>query len=820
MRKQFLRFYKMAMLALLFCFAGLARDTARAEDDTWKWMPSMWQDYGTIAYSFPSGEDPISCSVTEAQADQSAGGTIDIIPSNQVAITVDGESIDPSCYTISVEEDPGSPGTWRLTGIWNSVDLVGYADSSWSLPDFFRDKSDLPVIQEAEEPGPPALDDLSYWDITVDSAGCSFAAGYDPRPVVTIRAIDGSVELEEGVDFKVDTSLSGPKRCGSANRLRIYWVDTSQKCSDVAASKGYIEQKYTIHYSDIGEYYDLEGLPDTVYYSLRTPVPELLSKSNGYDAGTTDMSSLDGYLYLSPKKDAARMGARPSLSDPSMILAALWNASGCLKVSYQYDGSTWKDEFDLREWEKWRKTHQSDTVLVKVSVDESKGNGYFVNQYNADVARYLTGSITKSIRILPYSLSEKNPSAYPPTESVNGYSIFARINPQPVADSRLPGSLYYSSVGEKAIDSVVYNGKAQKPAFTLGLYTYGNVGLGSSILSTTDYTGAASPDDPKLASLIQSVSYSDNIDAGTASVTVSFKGLFTGSIKRQFTIEPKSIADPSIKVQVKEEGLYYTGEQLLPELTVEDTAAGTVLEEGKDYKTEVVSGGIQPGTAVLKISGINNYTGEQANITYEILAGEGENESGSESEEILPADPFVVKVRNQKSLRLKWQEMAGYEGYQLYMAPKRNGSYKKVADVKKSTAAVRNLKAGSTYFFKVRAYKRVNGKKQFSDFSEVMAVCTRLTQPKITSAKSTKAGRVNIKWRRDTKASGYSIYMRKAGVHEFTFAGDVKGGRNTSCTLKGLKSGKNIFVRIRSFKTVEGKRIYSSYSEKVKVRVK
>ena len=453
-------------------------------------------------------------------------------------------------------------------------------------------------------------------------------------------------------------------------------------------------------------------------------------------------------------------------------------------------------------------------------MNESKENSYYINEWHANVARYLTGSIIKSVRILPYSLAEKNPSAYPPTEMVNGCSIFARINPQPVADPRIPGNLYYSSVGEKTIDSVVYNGQAQKPAFILGFYTYGNVGLGSSIMSTMDYIGAAAPDDPKISSLIQSVSYSDNINAGTAAVTISFKGLFTGSIQRQFTIEPKSIADPSIKVQVKEEGLYYTGEQLLPELTVEDTAAGTVLEEGKDYKTEVVSGGIQPGTAVLKISGINNYTGEQANITYEILAGEGENESGSESEEILPADPFVVKVRNQKSLRLKWQEMAGYEGYQLYMAPKRNGSYKKVADVKKSTAAVRNLKAGSTYFFKVRAYKRVNGKKQFSDFSEVMAVCTRLTQPKITSAKSSKAGRFNIKWRRDTKASGYSIYMRKAGVHEFTFAGDVKGGRNTSCTLKGLKSGKNIFVRIRSFKTVEGKRIYSSYSEKVKVRVK
>lgn len=245
MRKRFLRFYKIAMLAVFLCFMSLVRDTAGAEEDPWELMPSMWPGKGTIAYSFSSGEDPISCSVTEMAAEGDEGSTINTIPSDLVAITVGGEPIDPSCYSISVEEDSESPGTWRLTGIWNAIGGIALID--WSLPDFFRDKSDLPAIQEAEEAGPPALDDLSFWDITVDSSGCSFAAGYDPRPKVTIRAIDDSAELEEGVDFTVDTSFS-ERRCGSGNRLRIRWKNGSAKCSNVTNSKGYIERgtRFTI----------------------------------------------------------------------------------------------------------------------------------------------------------------------------------------------------------------------------------------------------------------------------------------------------------------------------------------------------------------------------------------------------------------------------------------------------------------------------------------------------------------------------------------------------------------------------------------------
>lgn len=808
MREVFLRFYKMGMLAVFLCLVGLVMNNVNVLAITYEemLMPSLWEQRGySIEYSFPKMvEGKLECEIRTVEGGN--GSIIYTIPSDLVEIKVDDELIPSSYYMISVEEklewddEKGEyvgTGIWELAGICNSADIVGYVDDSWSLRQFFKDKKSLPQIIPIEA-APPALDDETCWDYTVDAGQCSLGENYNIKPVVTIQSKDEMVTLQEGVDFTVEMiGLDEPR--GGSRKLRIRWVKDSQNCSDINASGGYKELEYSLPYADIADYYDLEGLPETISFGYRSSMPGLKSKSNGSDAGTTDLDSLDGYLYLKPKQ-SKDLGALPSFQNTEMIPAALWNAAGCLTVSYQYDGSTWESTFDMEKWAKWRQTHDSDTVLVKVSVNESKGNGYYINQSHADVTRLLTGSIIKKVRILPYSLAETNASGYPSTESVNGTNIFARINPEPIADPEIEEM--YSNVEEKAIN-VVYNGQKQEPVFTIGMYAYFNAALGAEYMVTDDYIAETFVDDPAISGLIQSIHYSDNVNAGTGTIAIAFKDPFAGSIKRHFTIQPKSIADFSVEVQVDDDTLRYTGEQLLPKLTVKDTAIGKVLKEGEDYKVEVVSGGVEPGAASLKLTGINNYAGERLNISYEI-----------------PKEEVFVSVRKKHSLRLAWQKNPGYQGYEVYMATKKNGEFKQIAVVEKNTAAVRNLKVGKNYYFKVRAYKNVNGQKNYAPFSEVMATSTKLKKPHITSVKSSKMGQVTLKWEKDKKASGYCIFVKKAGVTKFQLVKDIQRNQKKSYTVRGLKPGKMITVRIRSYKTVNGQKVYSTFSKKIKVRVK
>ena len=48
----------------------------------------------------------------------------------------------------------------------------------------------------------------------------------------------------------------------------------------------------------------------------------------------------------------------------------------------------------------------------------------------------------------------------------------------------------------------------------------------------------------------------------------------------------------------------------------------------------------------------------------------------------------------------------------------------------------------------------------------------------------------------------------------------IKKNKTTSKQIKGLKKGKKYYVRIRSFKTVSGKKYYSAWGAKKAVTIK
>ena len=52
----------------------------------------------------------------------------------------------------------------------------------------------------------------------------------------------------------------------------------------------------------------------------------------------------------------------------------------------------------------------------------------------------------------------------------------------------------------------------------------------------------------------------------------------------------------------------------------------------------------------------------------------------------------------------------------------KSGSYKKVADIKSASYTKKSLKKGTTYYFKVRAYKTVSGKNVYSSYCSAKSV--------------------------------------------------------------------------------------------------
>jgi len=134
-----------------------------------------------------------------------------------------------------------------------------------------------------------------------------------------------------------------------------------------------------------------------------------------------------------------------------------------------------------------------------------------------------------------------------------------------------------------------YTGKALKPAVTVKAKVDGST---KNLKKSTDYT----------------VTYKNNKNVGTATVTVKGKGNFKGTKTASFQITPAQIES----VQPGFERMLYTGYPMTQKCSeVRATLGGksTVLTEGKDY-TISFSNNVEVGDdARIHVEGMGNFTG-------------------------------------------------------------------------------------------------------------------------------------------------------------------------------------------------------------------
>lgn len=129
-------------------------------------------------------------------------------------------------------------------------------------------------------------------------------------------------------------------------------------------------------------------------------------------------------------------------------------------------------------------------------------------------------------------------------------------------------------------NSLTYNGSALSPAVTV---KYGN----ATLKKNSDYT----------------VAYSDNVNAGTGTITITGKGIYGGSVKKAFTIKTLGISASAVSGTGNK---VYTGSAIKPVPAVK--VGGRTLKNGTDY-TVSYKNNTELGTATLTVSGKGNYSG-------------------------------------------------------------------------------------------------------------------------------------------------------------------------------------------------------------------
>lgn len=90
--------------------------------------------------------------------------------------------------------------------------------------------------------------------------------------------------------------------------------------------------------------------------------------------------------------------------------------------------------------------------------------------------------------------------------------------------------------------------------------------------------------------------------------------------------------------------------------------------------------------------------------------------------ESLKKTTLIVKAKKKKAL-LSWKKVSGAKGYQIQYALNKKFKKAKKLTIKRTTVkkvTIKKLKKGKKYYFRIRAYQVVKGKKVYSSFSKIV----------------------------------------------------------------------------------------------------
>ncbi|WP_410332112.1 hypothetical protein [Ruminococcus sp.] len=227
-----------------------------------------------------------------------------------------------------------------------------------------------------------------------------------------------------------------------------------------------------------------------------------------------------------------------------------------------------------------------------------------------------------------------------------------------------------------------YDGKAKKPGVTVKLN-------GKTLKNDTDYT----------------VSYSNNTKVGTAKVTITGKGNYTGSVSKTYSIKNNFKKATISGISNKS----YTGKNITQSITVKYN--GKTLKNGTDY-TVSYSSNKNIGTATVKVTGKGSYAGT---IT--------------KTFKINPAKQEIQKLTaKSKAFFVDWAQKGSATGYEIqYATNSKFTSAKKVTikNNKTDKTTVSKLSGKKKYYVRVRSYTTVKGTKYYGAWSSVKNVTTK-----------------------------------------------------------------------------------------------
>ena len=293
------------------------------------------------------------------------------------------------------------------------------------------------------------------------------------------------------------------------------------------------------------------------------------------------------------------------------------------------------------------------------------------------------------------------------------------------------------------------------------------------------------------------VTYSNNVNVGTAKVKIVGIDDYSGTVTKTFKITRKKVKNVNIY------NVTYSGKAKYPEVWVkqmiydkyeESYYAGYVkAKRGRDY-TITFSGRGKTlkniGKYTAKITFKGNYTG-----------------TIKKTVKVLPGSTNVkVKKRTTSSASFSWSKVKGVDGYKIYRWDSKSSKYKFIKTTKSTSVSLnRKYSSDSDIGIQIAAYKKVNGKTYYG-YSYGYAELSPEKPTFTISRTDFHDFDINLK-----KKSNYQIQIStNSSFSNIVHTNQISYTNVINCT--NFTSGTKYYVRLREYKYINNKLKVSSWS--------
>lgn len=560
-------------------------------------------------------------------------------------------------------------------------------------------------------------------------------------------------------------------------------------------------QSYALSTSGISDYNNKTTLIDKKDFNNQNSFKKLDFDSvwkideNGINLQSLETKQIGMSIYSLPSKTDYYLGED---FDPYGLKITKFNSFGNWELTNDYTVSGFKG------------TVGKNTITVKCGDFSEKFNVYIYEDITNSTIKFDTGNIqyANGYEICP-DITVISPSG---RNLVNGrdYTVTYKNNISPGT-----ALLYVEGIGYNTGNiskTFVIKQKLTQNSVILNQSSY--IENGSQIIPDFSVYNCVGT---KLTQGVDyNVTFTNNIMPGEATLTITGIGYYENTLSQSYTIYG-NIANYGLTLSGYE--FITNSNSICPTIIIVDSY-GKILIQNVDYSVTYNSN-IYPGIATVSVNGIGNYIGTL-----------------SANYRIKPSQVLGVyaKGRSNNSIKLSWANQIAVDGYivQKYDSKKKKWTtYKKV---KSNSIKISKLSSSTTYKFRIRSYKggdygtysktlkvktlkaKKSSAKKTNNKSSKPSSTSKYSPKKVNNVKATiythhSTNQFKVTWNKSSKVSGYQIeyygengWKRLANINSSKKNGYVSNWADWSLYMPKAK------VRVRAFKTVKGKKYYSSWS--------